>query len=89
LTAKYFYDICCPYTDGYFRSLLYDFSQILVASEVFTHTKMTKNAVLKKICGEFFCFLGNMLIGVYTTYIQKINNFRLLLCSPAYCLKGK
>jgi len=40
------------------------------------------------MCGEFFCFLGNMLIGVYTTYIQKINNFRLVVCSPAYCLKS-
>jgi len=35
LTAKYYY-ICCPYTDGYFRRLLYDISQILIASEVFT-----------------------------------------------------
>jgi len=26
LTAKYFYYICYPYTDGYFRSQLYDFS---------------------------------------------------------------
>jgi len=75
LTAKDFYDICCPHTDGHFRSLLYDFSQILVASEVYTK-KMTKNAVLQKICGDFFCFLGNVLIGVYTTYIHKINNFR-------------
>jgi len=23
---------------------------------------------------------------VYTIYIQKINNFRLVVCSPAYCL---
>jgi len=72
LTAKDFYDICCPNTDGYFKSLLYDFSQILIASEIFT----------KKICGELFCFLGNVLIGLYTTYIHKINNFRLV-----YCLK--
>jgi len=28
-----------------------------------------------------------MLIGIYTTYIQKNNNFRLVVCSPAYCLK--
>jgi len=28
------YDICCPDTDGYFRSLFYDISQILIASEV-------------------------------------------------------
>jgi len=50
LTAKDFYDICCLYTDGYFRSLLYDFSQILIASEVLisTVTKNVKNAILQK-----------------------------------------
>jgi len=28
--------------------------------------------------------LGNVLIGVNTTYIQKINKFRLVVCSSAY-----
>jgi len=48
---------------------------------------MTKTPFYRKICGDFFCFVGNVLIGVYTTYIQKINNFRLVVCSRAYCLK--
>jgi len=42
LTAKYFYNICCPYTDGYFRSLIYDFSQILIDLGVLIST-CTKN----------------------------------------------
>jgi len=50
---------------------------------------MTKTQFYRKICNEFFCFLGNVLIGVYTTYIQKLNNFSLVVCSPAYCLKCK
>jgi len=28
-----------------------------------------------------------VLIGVYSTCIQKINNFWLVVCSPAYCLQ--
>jgi len=54
--------------------------QFLIDSEVFT-----KKQFYRKICGDCFCFLGNVLIGVYTTYmyIQKINNFRLVVCSPA------
>jgi len=43
LTSKDLYDICCPYTDSYVRSLLYNFSHVLIATEVFT-----KNAVLQK-----------------------------------------
>jgi len=43
LTAKDFYDIYCPYTDVYFRSLLYDFSQIWIASEVLNSTSTTTN----------------------------------------------
>jgi len=41
LTTKNVYAICCPYTDGYFRSLFYDMSQILIISEVLisTYTK--------------------------------------------------
>jgi len=50
LTAKDLYDICCPYINGYSKSLLYDFSQILIASEVLisTFTKNDKNAILQK-----------------------------------------
>jgi len=36
------FDICCPYTDGYFRSIFYDVSQISIASEVLIST-CTKN----------------------------------------------
>jgi len=70
LTAKDLYDICCPYTDGYFRSLLYDFSQIMIASEVLIST-FTKNDK-KCNCTEKSEILGNLLIGIFTTYIQKI-----------------
>jgi len=42
LTTKNVYDICCPYTGGYFRSLFDDISQILMASEVLIST-CTKN----------------------------------------------
>jgi len=80
LTTKNVY-ICCPYTDGYFKSLFYDISQILIASEVLI-SKCTKNdkktQFYRKMCGDFFGFLGNMLIGVYTSYIQKINDFCLV-----------
>jgi len=50
LTTKNVYDICCPYTDGNFRSLYYDISQILIASEVLisTFSKNDKNAILQK-----------------------------------------
>jgi len=59
LTTKNVYNICCPYTDGYFRSIFYDVSQILIASEVSisTSTKNDKKTQFyRKICGEFFLF---------------------------------
>jgi len=56
------------------------------AGEKTTRWKL-KLQFYKKIYGDFFCFLGNVLIGEYTIYIQKNNNFRLVVCSPAYCLK--
>jgi len=53
------YDMCCPYTDGYFRSLLYDFSQILIASEAliskFTK-KLQKLTFTEKYAMNFFVF---------------------------------
>jgi len=81
LTTKNVYDIhflCCPYTDGYFRSIFYDISHILIASEVLisTCTKNDKKHIFtEKYTVNFFGFLGNVLIGVHTNYIQKINNF--------------
>jgi len=71
LTAKDFYDICYPYTDGYFRRLSYDFSQILIASEVLisVFTKHDKNAFYRIICDDyFFGFLGNVLVYIQITY---------------------
>jgi len=47
LTTKNVYDICCPYTDGYFKSLFYNVSQILIASEVLIST-CTKNTILQQ-----------------------------------------
>jgi len=48
---------------------------------------MSNTQFYRKICDDFFfCILENVLIGVHTTYIQKINNFRLEVYSPAYCL---
>jgi len=32
------FEICCPYTDGYFKSLYYDISQIWISSEVLIST---------------------------------------------------
>jgi len=65
------------------------FSQILFTLEVFiskfTTTKNDKNAILQKNMYFYFfwfCFPRNVLIGVYTSYIEKFNNFRLLVCSP-------
>jgi len=62
LTTKNVYDICYPYTDGYFRSLFYDISQILIASEVLisTYTKNNKTKkpqFFRRICDNCFCFL--------------------------------
>jgi len=42
LTTKNVYDICCPYTDGYFRNIFYDILQILIALEVLI-SACTKN----------------------------------------------
>jgi len=52
-------------------------SQILIATEVLisTFTKNDKKAFLEKIMRFFFSFLENVLIVVYTTYIQKKNQF--------------
>jgi len=43
LTTKDVYDICGPYTDGYFRSLLYNISQILIDSELLISTFTTND----------------------------------------------
>jgi len=48
-----------------------------------------KNAILQKNRLWFlFRFLGNVLIGAYTTYMQNINNVRLVVYSPAYCFNS-
>jgi len=65
---------------------------IFHSSEVFISIFINNNKTInftKKYTmhTHFFCFLGNVLISVYTTYIQKNNNFRLVDYSPAYCLK--
>jgi len=83
------YDSCDQYTEEYFRSLIYVTLQILIASEVLilTFTKNDKKHNFTEKDGQFFCFLGNVSIDVYTDYIQKVNNFHLAVCTPSYCLK--
>jgi len=62
--------------------LLQIISQIFIASGVFIST-FTKNdpkkAILQKNMRWFFYFLGNVLIGVHTTYINFFNNLQYII----------
>jgi len=52
-----------PYTDGYFRSLLYDISQILIVSDLLISTlqkKDTKKRSLQKNMDECCCVIGSV-----------------------------